>query len=128
VDKTLKDLKRLREETEERFRALLEAVDAEQTRLRDEMVSAAEAIERISGGPAAEVRELLGRLQAVSRGCLGLCARLAEGLREMAALDNARSAELARQVTVLPLERMDLLVNELERRMEALECRLQRLE
>ena len=129
VDETLKDLKRIREETEERFRSLLERLDAEQARLREEGSAVATQIERLAGEPkGGGMRGLLELLQSMQRGCVEAIALLNEGLREMMALDNARSAELARQLTVLPLSRMDLLFDEFERRLEALESRLQRLE
>lgn len=131
MDDTLKELKKLREEIEERFRELLDGIDDEQARLREELLLTAETIEALVKAPrdippgAAKAWQ---KSQALQERLLGLCARLAEGLREMMALDNARSAELARQVTALPLERMDLLVGELERRLEQLESRIQRLE
>jgi hypothetical protein len=131
VDKILRELKDLREEIEERFRALLESLDAEGTRLRGEMKRAGDQLEKLCKDDKivlSEQQELLGRLLAVNEGCLGLCERLSEGLREMMALDNARSAELARQVTALPFERMDLIADELERRLEALEAGIQRIE
>ena len=129
VDETLKDLKRIREETEERFRSLLERLDAEQSRLREEGSAAAAQIERLAGElKGGGLQGLLERLLSIQRGCVEAVALLNEGLREMMALDNARSAELARQLTVLPLSRMDLLFDEFERRLEALESRLQRLE
>ena len=127
MDDTLKDLKKLREETEERFRELLDAVDDEQARLAEELRLMAENAEKLAK-EAPETVETLQKSRALQERLLGLCARLAEGLREMMALDNARSAELARQVTALPLERMDLLVGDLERRLEHRETRIQKLE
>ena len=127
MDDTLKDLKKFREETEERFRELLDAADDEQARLGEELRLMAEQTEKLAQETPGTV-EALHKSRILQERLLGLCARLSEGLREMMALDNARSAELARQVTVLPLERMDLLVGELERRLEHLETRIQKLE
>ena len=129
MDETLKELKRLREETEARFRSLLEHAEEEHSRLRSENAAAEEALSRLGETQEAETeRELLEKLLRLQQRAMEISALLLEGLREMMALDNARSAELARQLTVLPFSRMDLLFDEFERRLESLESRLQRLE
>ena len=129
MDETLKELKRLREETEARFRSLLERAEEEHSRLHSENTAAEEALDRLGETPEMETeRELLERLLRLQQRAMEINALLLEGLREMMALDNARSAELARQLTVLPFSRMDLLFDEFERRLEGLESRLQRLE
>lgn len=111
MDDILKELKKIREEVENRFNAGLERLEEGDRRLRA-------LLEGIGPGPESDVlRELSGQ----QAGVIG-------SLREMAAVDNARSAELARQLTVLPLERMDIILDEFERRLETLETRLQRLE
>lgn len=116
MDKTLQDLKRAREETEGRFRTLV-----------DESLRALESLEQSFSALAKGATPGRHCLEIIE-GCLGVLRRLLEGLQEMAALDNARSAELARQVTVLPAARVDLILEEFDKRLEALECRIQRLE
>lgn len=111
MDDILKELKRIREEVENRFLQRLEQLEAHERRLRDLLPAA-------SDDPGAES----------ARRATDAVAGLIGALRDMAAVDNARSAELARQLTVLPLERMDIMLDEFERRLESLETRLQRLE
>ena len=128
MDKTLKELKKIRDETEVRFRSLLDELDESRGRLRgaaDQLRAAAKAS---AEGSAKQAQQVIEEMLNLQEGCLHLQERLIEGLREMMALDNARSAELARQLTVLPLERMDLALDEFERRLEAQECELQRLQ
>jgi hypothetical protein len=129
MDKTLKELKALREETEEHFRALLERAEQDLSRLGSEAQEIREALNTQGGDSIPPpVKEVLDRMTSLNESLVGTGRLLAEGLQEMMSLDNARSAELARQLTVLPLERMDLLFDELERRLETLESRLQRIE
>ena len=126
MDKILSELKAMREEVEARFTALLEGLEEESERLggeRDEMLRGVGKLARSDFD-----REVVDQLRAAHEGFLGKTRRLVAGLRELMSLHNARSAELARQLTVLPLERVDLLLDRFERRLEAQECELQRLQ
>lgn len=128
MDETLKELKKHREETEGRFRALLEQMDSERRRLRNESARIRKSLDGIPDFQGKEMLPFLESMVALLEGCLSSQEHLAQGLREMMALDNARSAELARQLTVLPLERMDLILGEFEKRLESLETKLDRLQ
>ena len=119
MDKVLKDLKRIREQTEGRFRSLLDDTEKELKRL----IASLRELEDADAG-AESMLESVGKALAE---CGGNQLRLIEGLRESVALHNARCAELARQLTVLPFERMDLILDQFERRLEAQETALQRL-
>ena len=126
MDKILSELKSIREEVEGRFVALLEELEEESERLSRERE---EMLRKI--GKLAQTdfdREVVDQLRSAHEGFLGKTRRLVTGLRELMSLHNARSAELARQLTVLPLERMDLLLDRFERRLEVQECELQRLQ
>ncbi len=128
MDRTLKELKEIRENTEIRFRTLLDDLDGERKRLRENARRLRAALKALSGDSAEQVGSVLNEMLNLHEGCLRSQERLIEGLRELMALDNARSAELARQLTVLPLERMDLALDEFERRLEAQECEMRRLQ
>ncbi len=126
MDKILSELKAMREEVEARFTALLEELEEESECLgkeRDEMLRKISKLAQTDFD-----REVVDQLRSAHEGFLGKTRRLVASLRELMSLHNARSAELARQLTVLPLERMDLLLDRFERRLETQECELQRLQ
>ncbi len=127
MDKILRELKGIREKTEFRFRGLLDELDDQRKRLRSGAGRLRDALGALPDGTSEPVRAALEEVLQLQEGYLRSQELLIEGLRESMALDNARSAELARQLTVLPLERMDLVLDEFERRLEAQECELQRL-
>lgn len=119
MDKTLLELKRNREDTEKRFREILEGMEAELGTIQSEL----ESIRRSSQKSESGIEGVFSVLTETLR----IQLRHVEGLRELMTLHNARCAELARQLTVLPLERMDLILDRFERRLEAQECELQRI-
>lgn len=119
MDNILKELKQQREEAERLFWEALEDSEQHQRRLA-ELIDSAETGSEASitgGGVVEELRTAHAAL-----------ARMSATVRSAFSLHNARTAELARQLTVLPLERMDLIMDKFERRLENLEVRLQRLE
>jgi hypothetical protein len=122
MDKTLRELKAIREETERRFRALVEELEGEQKRFLEQTAS----LRGSEKGGEVSYAEALAALASVVESCLRSQLRFVEALRESMSLHNARCAELARQLTVLPLERMDLILDRFERRLENLECELHR--
>ena len=108
MDSVLKDLRAKREAVEAEFNQALENL--------------AELQSKIAATGETEIpASLRGLLEAITNSTDKLS-------RQMHALDNARSAELARQLTELPISRMDHIIDKLERRLETLESRLARLE
>jgi hypothetical protein len=127
MDDILKELKKLREESENRFNTLIERVEGENARLSEELDNYGRKVfrEDAENGETGVFRHQVNILLQLCRDISSLHAAC---FREFATLHNARCAELARQLTVLPLERMDIILDKFERRIEDLECRLQRLE
>ena len=124
MDKVLEDLKRIREETEDRFNAVVEELESVQRRLEGEL----RALCKSSLPPAGEEDyDTVGRITVFLQDYLTIHRQMINGLRESIALHNARCAEIARQLTVLPLERMDLILDNFERRLEAHENELHRI-
>ena len=119
MDSVLKELKEHREEAEQQFWQALEESEQHQHRLA-ELIDSLEVGSQSSLGTE-HAAELLRSTHAT-------LARMSAAMRNAFSLHNARTAELARQLTVLPLERMDLVMDAFERRLENLEVRLQRLE
>lgn len=131
MDDVLKDLKRIREDVEMRFNELLERMESEQARVKSLLDSAGKSLKELaakdSGDSTAEATAILRKGIDIIRQSAEIQSLMVQGLREAASLQNARNAELARQLTVLPLERMDLVLDKFERRLESFEVELQRL-
>jgi hypothetical protein len=108
MDSILKELKQHRETVELEFNKGLEQI----AKVQRELDASADA------KPSYPTRSELAALANSSE----------KLFRKMHMLANARSAELARQLTVLPLSRMDHMIDSIEKRMESLESRLARLE
>lgn len=122
MDDTLKELRKIREDVEERFNGVLSQMEEDLGQIHAQIKEIEDAEEDVA---SANLGKQLSRL---SKTVQTYQSRTIEALRESMLLHNARSAELARQLTVLPLERMDLVLDKFERRLEDLEVRLQRLE
>lgn len=128
MEKILADLKQTREEVEERFDALIEGLEEAQERLQEATSSMREQAKALGTKAAKGLREVYDSAVWLHEHCTDTNHKLILGLMESKALFNARSAELARQLTVLPLERMDLILDKFERRLEDQEVKFQRLE
>ena len=126
MDKVLKELKENRQEAEDRFLALLAQVEEDMERMASIISSLEEKVPDLTENtqPEALYTDVIESIKAAHT----VQTRIVAGLQESMTLHNARSAELARQLTVLPLERMDLVLDTFERRLETLEVRLIRAE
>jgi hypothetical protein len=121
MDSVLKELKEIREETESSLTELIDRLETVNldvfNKLRD--LSAGDK----ENGDGVGSRDLLILLQEMHSNNR----EVTQAIRKAISLNNARSAELARQLTVLPLERMDLVLDKFEARLESLEAELNRL-
>lgn len=107
MDQILKDLKQHREEVEERFNRLMVAAEQQHRQSNRSMSAAAGKLNQ-------ELNELFQLYNDMLQSLIG-------SVREIHALQNARAAELARQVAVLPAKRIDLMLESIEKRIETLE-------
>ena len=121
MDSVLKELKAIREETESGLTQLIEELESRNhktfEKLRD--LSAGDK-ENGDGDISRQLHVLMEEMQENNR-------EMVEAIRKTISLNNARSAELARQLTVLPLERMDIVLDRFEARLEGLEAEVNRL-
>jgi CHASE3 domain sensor protein len=108
MDKILHDLKNIREETESRLNSLLEEAANLHAESNSLLISVTESAEP-------SLREHLEKTNTLLQSMLS-------AMRETIALNNARCAELARQLTVLPSKRFDLMLESIEKRLESLEA------
>ena len=121
MDKILKDLKSNRETVEDQFNDLMGRLAALQENLDQKLQTFEEKLEKCEDSYSEELFNICIEFHRQS-------AEFIQGFRDMVLLQNARSAELARQLTVLPIDRMDLVLEGFDKRLEDFECRIQRLE
>jgi predicted nuclease with TOPRIM domain len=108
MDEILKDLKRIREEVEERLNQTLDSAAELHARSN-------ELLAEVADSGSEPLRDHLEKNNQ-------LLETLIAGVRDTVALNNARCAELARQLTVLPAKRFDLMLESVEKRLETLEA------
>lgn len=108
MDSVLRELKETRENVEERLNALLQEAEALHAR----------------GNKALDEDD--DAFRDYTRTSNDLLAKIIGGLRDVIALNNARCAELTRQLTILPAKRTDIMIETLEKRIETLESNLLR--
>lgn len=121
MDSVLKELKEIREETEESLTVIIEKLESASGKISSELEGLHQDRDKAAANlDAATFINLLGYLHDSNR-------QMQQAIRKTISLNNARSAELARQLTVLPLERMDIVLDRFEARLEGLEAEVNRL-
>jgi len=108
MDQVLADLKQIREEVEARLNGVLEECEI---LLQQQAAELAEDEDSVGKSPRRAHDQL---------------AKIIAAIRDVVALNNARSAELARQLSILPAKRFDLMIETLEKRIETLEADIRR--
>lgn len=120
MDSVLKDLKKIREETEEKLNQAIDKLESINGKAEEKLSSLNVASDENHNQEKKQLSGLLQELQSCNR-------EVCQAIRQTVLLNNARSAELARQLTILPLERMDIVLDRFEGRLESLEAEVDRL-